>query len=84
MRQDSIPTCVNRAPPPSRPRERRAVLGPIKAWPGNTKARPKATATASLDSSLRATRLCSRRPGRRNGTRREQRNCPFMRRLPMT
>jgi transposase len=46
------------------PRERRAVLGPVKAWPGNTRARPNATATASLDSFLRATRLCSRRPGR--------------------
>jgi hypothetical protein len=84
MRQDNIPTCVNRAFLRPGLRERRAVLGPIKAWPGNTKARPKTTATANLDSSLRATRLCSRRPGRRNGTRREQRNCPFMKRLPMT
>jgi hypothetical protein len=63
MRQNSVPPCVNCAPFCPGPHERRAVLGPVKTRPGNTRARPKATATASLDSSLRATRLCSRRPG---------------------
>jgi hypothetical protein len=35
----------------------RAVLGPVKAWPGNAGARGEASATASLDSPLRAARL---------------------------
>ena len=43
-----------------------AVLGPVKAWPGNAGARGKPSATASLDGPLRATRLHMRRPGRRN------------------
>jgi hypothetical protein len=85
VRQDNVPTCVSRAPLRPNPRERRAVLGPVKAWPGNTRAKPKATATASLDSSLRATRLCSRRPGRRNSHQARTKELPpFMRRLPMT
>jgi transposase len=52
----------------------RAVLGPVKAWPGNTDASGKAIATASLDGP------CARRvrtpAGRDEGTaaRREQRN----------
>ncbi len=42
----------------SRPgqRERRAVLGPVKAWPGDGRARGKASAAASLDGPLRAAR----------------------------
>ena len=52
----------------------RAVLRPVKAWPGNTGASRNIIATASLDESLRAARLCTRRPGRRNAPRHEQRN----------
>jgi hypothetical protein len=37
--------------------ERRAVRGPVKAWPGRIEAHGKARATASLDGSLRAARL---------------------------
>src|SRR5262249_17719012 len=39
------------------PLDPRAVLGPVKAWPGNAGARGKASATASLDDPLRAARL---------------------------
>ena len=35
----------------------RAVLGPVKAWPGSRGARGKTSATASLDGPLCATRL---------------------------
>jgi len=35
----------------------RAVLGPLKAWPGNTGAKGKPSATASLDGALRAQHL---------------------------
>jgi transposase len=44
----------------------RAVLGPVKAWPGHAGARGKARATASLDGPC-ARPVCTRRPGRRNG-----------------
>ena len=47
--------------------ECRAVLGPVKAWPGDAGARGKANATASLDGPLRVARQHMRRPGRRNG-----------------
>ena len=47
--------------------ECRAVLGPVKAWPGEAGARGKANATASLDGPLRVARQHMRRPGRRNG-----------------
>ena len=52
----------------------RAVLGAVKAWPGNAGASGKSSATASLDGPC-ARRVCTRRPGRRNGPRHEQRNC---------
>src|SRR6478735_3128974 len=63
--------------------ECRAVLGPVKAWPGEAGARGKANATASLDGPLRVARQHMRRPGRRNGLqartkephKEEQRNC---------
>jgi hypothetical protein len=44
----------------------RAVLGTVKAWPGNAGARRKPSATASLDVPLRAAPQHQRRPGRRN------------------
>jgi transposase len=44
----------------------RAVLEPVKAWPGSMDARGKTRATASLDGPC-ARRTCTRRPGRRNG-----------------
>jgi hypothetical protein len=45
----------------------RAVLGTIKAWPGNAGASGKAIATASLDGPCARRACCTRRPGRRNG-----------------
>src|SRR5262245_56885501 len=52
----------------------RAVLGPVKAWPGNAGARRKTSATASLDGPC-ARRVCAP-AGRDEGTaaRHEQRN----------
>ena len=47
-------------------REPRAVLAPVKAWPGSRDAGGKTSATASLDGPC-ARRVCTRRPGRRNG-----------------
>jgi transposase len=44
----------------------RAVLEPVKAWPGSAEARREASATASLDGLLRAARLRRGRSGRRN------------------
>ena len=49
------------------PLECRSVLGPVKAWRGNAKARGKTSATASLDGPLRVARQHMRRPGRGNG-----------------
>jgi hypothetical protein len=47
-------------------RDPRSVLGAVKAWPGSTEARGRASATASLDGPC-ARPICTRRPGRRNG-----------------
>ena len=47
-------------------RDPRAVLGAVKAWPDSMEARGKGRATASLDGPC-ARRVCTRRPGRRNG-----------------
>ena len=59
----------------SDPLDPRAVLGAVKAQPGNAGARRKPSATAGLDRPLRAARLHAQ--GRDEGTaaRREQRNC---------
>ena len=46
--------------------ECRAVLGPVKAWPGNARARGKPTATASLDGPCARRPRHKRGPGRRN------------------
>jgi hypothetical protein len=54
--------------------ERRAVLGPVKAWPGNASARGKVRATASLDSPLRAARLQAQAGTKEQAARHEQRN----------
>jgi len=59
----------------SDPLDPRAVLGAVKARPGNAGARRKPCATAGLDRALRATRSTFCGPGRRNGPRLEQRNC---------
>jgi hypothetical protein len=48
----------------------------------SSKARPKANATANLDSSLRATRLCSRRPGRRNSHQAQTKELPLYEEAP--
>ena len=40
-----------------RPAYPRAVLGPVKAWPGSKGARGKTSVTASLDGPWRAARL---------------------------
>jgi hypothetical protein len=42
---------------PPDPLNPRAVLGPVKTWPGSTGARGKTSATASLDGPERAARL---------------------------
>jgi hypothetical protein len=54
--------------------ELRAVLGPVKAWPGNASARGKARATASLDRPLRAARLHAQAGAKEQAARHEQRN----------
>src|SRR6266702_3839293 len=53
----------------------RAVLGAVKAQPGNAGASRKPSATAGLDRPLRTTRSTLCGPGRRNGPWLEQRNC---------
>ena len=45
------------------PLDPRAVLGPVKAWPGNAGARGKPSATASLDRPLRAARSAHAQAG---------------------
>src|SRR6186713_822388 len=59
----------------SDPLDPRAVLGAVKAQPGNAGASRKPSATAGLDRPLRATRSTFYGPGRRNGPWLEQRNC---------
>lgn len=59
----------------SNPLDPRAVLGAVKAQPGNAGARGKPSATAGLDRPMRATRSTLCGPGRRNGLWLEQRNC---------
>ena len=51
----------------SDPLDSRAVLGAVKAQPGNAGASRKPSATAGLDRPLRATRSTFCGPGRRNG-----------------
>jgi len=50
----------------------RAVLRPVKAWPGNTGESRNVIAPAILDGPLRAARLCTGGPG--TVARHEQRN----------
>jgi hypothetical protein len=59
----------------SDPLDPRAVLGAVKARPGNAGASRKPSATAGLDRPLRATRSTFCGPGRRNGPWLKQRNC---------
>src|SRR6266436_1543388 len=59
----------------SDPLDPRAVLGAVKAQPGNAAASRKPSATAGLDRPLRATRSTFCGPGRRNGPWLEQSNC---------
>jgi Transposase IS116/IS110/IS902 family len=76
--------CVSRAPLRPGLRERRAVLGPVKEWPGNARARPRPPRRPAL--TVSCARRASAPAGREEGTatRRKQRNCPFIRRLRMT
>jgi hypothetical protein len=62
----------------------RAMLGTVKAWPGNAGASGKLSATASLDGPC--ARRTSAPAGRDEGTaaRREQRNSTKQRELTMT
>jgi hypothetical protein len=62
----------------------RAVLKPVKAWPGNTGASRNVIATASLDGPLRATPLRTRRPGRTNGRQARTKEQQEARRLSIT
>jgi hypothetical protein len=58
----------------SNPLDPRAVLGAVKAQPGNAGARRKPSATAGLDRPCAArSTFCG--PGRRNGPWLEHRNC---------
>jgi hypothetical protein len=53
--------------------DHRAVLGPVKAWPGSKGARGKISATASLDGPLRAARLRAQAGTKETAARHEQR-----------
>jgi Transposase len=64
-------------------RDPRAVLGPVKAWPGDASAQGKASATANLDSPC-ARRARTRRPGRRNGRKARTKEQLKIRSSPMT
>ena len=68
------PSSASRPMKRTDPLNPRAVLGPVKAWPGNAGARGKASATANLDGPC--ARRISAPAGRDEGTaaRHEQRN----------
>src|SRR6267378_8333310 len=59
----------------SGPLDPHAVLGAVKAQPGNAGASRKPSATAGLDRPLRAAPSTFCGPGRRNGPWLEHRNC---------
>jgi hypothetical protein len=62
----------------------RAVLGPVKAWPGNVGAIGKIRPTASLDGPCARRVSAIRRPGRRNGCQARTKEQGDVRRLLMT